>query len=97
VIGASDKTPLTIGTGNKEMHPLLLSVANIHAGVRMKATSHSFALAAYLPIPKFRNVPPAVQSVLSARIYHFCISIVVKNLITTNRDGKEMSDPAGNR
>ncbi|KAI5988373.1 hypothetical protein EDD15DRAFT_2172578, partial [Pisolithus albus] len=33
VIGASDKTPLTIGTGNKEMHPLLLSLANIHAGV----------------------------------------------------------------
>ncbi|KAG1908770.1 uncharacterized protein F5891DRAFT_917610, partial [Suillus fuscotomentosus] len=33
VIGASDKTPLTIGTGNKEMHPLLILLANIHAGV----------------------------------------------------------------
>ncbi|KAI5994108.1 hypothetical protein F5J12DRAFT_686679, partial [Pisolithus orientalis] len=33
VIGASDKTPLTIGTGNKEMHPLLLLLVNIHAGV----------------------------------------------------------------
>ncbi|KAI5985158.1 hypothetical protein EDD15DRAFT_2140176, partial [Pisolithus albus] len=33
VIGASDKTPLTIGTGNKEMHPLLLSIANIHSGI----------------------------------------------------------------
>ncbi|KAI6039085.1 hypothetical protein EDC04DRAFT_2568878 [Pisolithus marmoratus] len=97
VIGTSDKTPLTIGTGNKEMHPLLLSLANIHAGVRMKATSHAFALAAYLPIPKFRNVSPAVQAVLSARIYHFAISIVVRNLIIANRDGKEMSDPLGNR
>ena len=96
MIGASDKTPLTMGTGNKEMHPLLLSITNIHAGVRMKATSHSFALAAYLPIPKFRNVPPPVQSMLTARIYHYCVSIVVKNLITANRDGKEMSDPTGN-
>ncbi|KAG2368995.1 hypothetical protein BDR07DRAFT_1447977 [Suillus spraguei] len=26
-------TPLTIGTGNKEMHPVLISLANIHAGV----------------------------------------------------------------
>ena len=49
VIGASDKTPLTIGSGNKEMHPVLLSLANIDAGVRMKATSHSFALAVIRP------------------------------------------------
>ena len=33
VIGASDKTLLTIGTGNKEMHPALLSLANIISGV----------------------------------------------------------------
>ncbi|KAL4065354.1 hypothetical protein J3A83DRAFT_4059898, partial [Scleroderma citrinum] len=33
IIGASDKTPLTIRMGNKEMHPLLLSVVNIHAGI----------------------------------------------------------------
>jgi hypothetical protein len=38
MIAASDKTPLMIGLGNKEMHPLLLSIANIDAGVRMKAT-----------------------------------------------------------
>ncbi|KIO01513.1 hypothetical protein M404DRAFT_16208 [Pisolithus tinctorius Marx 270] len=96
VIGASDKTPLTIGTGNKEMHPLLLSIANIHASVCMKATSHSFALAAYLPIPKFRNVPQAIQAVLSVHVYHFAISIVMKNLVIANRDGKVMSDPMGN-
>lgn len=35
------------------MHTLLLSLANIHARVRMKATSHAFALAAYLPIQSF--------------------------------------------
>ncbi|KAG1840969.1 hypothetical protein C8R48DRAFT_781568 [Suillus tomentosus] len=62
IIGASDKTPLTIGTGNKEMHPVLISLANIHAGVHMKATSHAFALVAYLPIPKFLNVSKPVQS-----------------------------------
>ncbi|KAI9458068.1 hypothetical protein HD554DRAFT_1992288, partial [Boletus coccyginus] len=33
VIGASDKTPLTRISGDKEMHPVLLSLANIHAGV----------------------------------------------------------------
>ncbi|KAH0825928.1 hypothetical protein J3R83DRAFT_7607 [Lanmaoa asiatica] len=95
VIGASDKTPLTLGSGNKEMHPLLLSLANIHADVRMKASSHAFALAAYLPIPKFLNVSPAIQSVLSARVYHFAISIVMQNLKEVAREGAVMSDPNG--
>jgi hypothetical protein len=95
VIGASDKTPLTIGTGNKEMHPLLISLANIHAGVRMKATSHAFALVAYLPIPKFLDVSKPVHAILSARVYHFAISIVMRNLKLAARDGCPMSDPRG--
>ena len=78
------------------MHPLLLSLANIHAGVRMKSTSNSFALAAYLPIPKFHDVSPTVQAVLSARVYHFAVSIVMKNLVAANEEGKVMSDPEGN-
>ncbi|KAG1866444.1 hypothetical protein C8R48DRAFT_600483 [Suillus tomentosus] len=95
VIGASDKTPLTIGTGNKEMHPLLISLANIHAGVRMKATSHAFALTAYLPIPKFLGVSKPVHAILSMRVYHFAISIVMRNLKIATRDGCVMSDPRG--
>ncbi|KIK19860.1 hypothetical protein PISMIDRAFT_106766, partial [Pisolithus microcarpus 441] len=95
IIGTSDKMPLMIGTGNKEMHPLLLSLANIHTGVWMKATSHAFALAAYLPSPKFYNVSPAVQAVLSAWVYHFAVSIVMKNLKIASHDGTILSDPNG--
>ena len=95
VIGASDKTPLTIGSGNKEMHPVLLSLANIDAGVRMKATSHSFALAAYLPIQKFLNVSPPIHAALVARVYHICLSIITQNLKAAEMFGAEMSDPWG--
>jgi hypothetical protein len=96
VIATSDKTPLTIGSGNREMHPVLLSLANIEASVRMKATSHAFSLAAYLPIPKFLHVAPPIHAVLSARIYHICISIIVRNLKVAEADGILMSDPWGN-
>jgi hypothetical protein len=95
IIGASDKTPLTIGTGNKEMHPVLLSLANIEAGVRMKATAHAFALAAYLPIPKFLNVSAQVQATLAARIYHTCLDIICVNLKLAEKNGITLSDPAG--
>ena len=66
VIATSNNTCLTIGTGNQEMYPILLSLANIEAGICMKATSHAFALAAYLPILKFIDILPMVQAVLSA-------------------------------
>src|ERR1700683_3525047 len=95
IIGTSDKTPLTIGFGNKEMHPVLLSLANINAGVRMKATSHAFTLAAYLPIPKFFNVSPQVQAMLSARIFHICFDIITVNLKHATVHGVPMSDPSG--
>jgi|SRR5882762_1878551 len=95
IIGASDKTPLTIGTGNKEMHPVLLSLANIEARVRMKATAHAFALAAYLPIPKFLNVSAQVQATLMACIYHTCLDIICVNLKLAEKNGITLSDPTG--
>ena len=96
MIGASNKTPLTKGSGDKEMHPLYLLLANIHANVLMKATSHAFALATYLPILKFLDVPPPVQSILLAQVYHFAISIVMQNLKKAKRDSEVMSNLTGN-
>lgn len=78
------------------MHPVLLSIANIDAGVRMKATSHSFSLAAYLPIPKFVGVSAQVQSVLAARVYHICLDIITSSLKHAEGVGEELSDPSGN-
>lgn len=96
VIGTSDKTSLTVGTGNKEAWPVLFSLANIDAGVRMKATSNAFALAAYLPIPKFQGVSAIVQSTLLARVYHICISIITQSFTLAERDGHTMPGPDGN-
>jgi len=90
IILASDKTPLTIGTGGKEMHPILLSLANIDAGVRMKLTSRAFALIGYLPIPKFRSVTTHEQSILSARVYHHCLDIITDSLKKATLDGEPM-------
>ncbi|KAH0838796.1 hypothetical protein J3R83DRAFT_7196 [Lanmaoa asiatica] len=59
----------------------------------MKATSHAFTLAAYLPIPKFLNVSPTIQSVLSAHVYHFAVFIIMQNLKRAALDDEVMSDP----
>lgn len=80
IILTSDKTPLTVGTGNKEMYLLLISIANIDAGVCMKATSHSFAIIGYLPTPKSADVTQEVQSTLAARCFHICVDVAVESL-----------------
>lgn len=77
------------------MHPVLLSLANINAGVRMKATSHSFGLAGYLPTPKFINVSKDVHAVLVNRMYHACVDVITATLKQTERDGAWFDDPNG--
>lgn len=62
----------------------------------MKATSHSFALAAYLPIPKFPDVTSApLHATLVAQVYHTCMDIIMENLQVTEKDGVWISDPNG--
>ncbi|KAG6809837.1 hypothetical protein H0H87_011523, partial [Tephrocybe sp. NHM501043] len=77
------------------MHPLLISLANIDAGVRMKATSHAFALIAYLPIVKFVDVTDHEQSILKARLFHLCLDKVLGPLKTAEATGEVMSDSLG--
>jgi len=77
------------------MHPVLLSLANIDAGVCMKATSRAFALIAYLPIVKFSDVTEHEQSILKAQLFHFCLDIILKPLKAAERDGVLMSDTSG--
>ncbi|KAG6825999.1 hypothetical protein H0H87_008214, partial [Tephrocybe sp. NHM501043] len=93
---ASDKTPLTVGMGNREMHPLLISIANIKASVRMKASSHAFALVGYLPIPKFPDDYSAdLKAALIGRLFHFCIKKITRKLQAAMVNPVKMSDGDG--
>ncbi|ETW78381.1 hypothetical protein HETIRDRAFT_325629 [Heterobasidion irregulare TC 32-1] len=94
VILSSDKTTLTAGTGNRSAHPLLLSLANLFAGTRMKASNHAFLLLALLPIPKFLCAKN-LRGTLESRVVHQCLSIVTEDLKIAARYGRMMTDPRG--
>lgn len=64
----------------------------------MKASSHAFALIAYLCIPKFLDVSAPVHAALTARVFHFSIALVTANLAAAgaaDSDPIHMSDPNG--
>jgi len=79
-------------TGDLEMHPLFLTIANINSQVRMKTTSHAWSCIIYTPSPEF-IVHPDFQSVLEARVWHRCLDIVCIGLKLAARTGTFMNDP----
>jgi hypothetical protein len=51
IILGSDKTTVSVATGNNEYYPLYLSIGNIHNNVR-RAHRNGLVLLAFLAIPK---------------------------------------------
>ncbi|KAG1791079.1 uncharacterized protein HD556DRAFT_1433078 [Suillus plorans] len=95
MIVASDKTPVTRHTGGLEMHPIFVTIGNIQSDVRMRATCHAWRCVAYMPIPKFVDVHPDYQTILSQRLFHKCMDIVFADAKVAAMVGKFMPDPAG--
>ena len=95
VILSSDKTNISVMTGDRVAHPVLLSLANIHADVRMKSSNRAFLLVALLPCPKFITKDRGVRGVLESRVNHLCLNVITHPLKLAARVGRMMSDPRG--
>ncbi|RDB15504.1 hypothetical protein Hypma_004161 [Hypsizygus marmoreus] len=92
---SSDKTNISAMTGGRMAHPLLLSIANLDMGFRMKASNHAFLLLALLPIPKFIHKDRKTRGVLENRLIHECLDFILQPLKTAAQIGIMMSDPLG--
>ena len=91
---SSDKTNISMMTGDQTAHPVLLSLANIHMDVRMKPNTHAFVLIALLPCPKFLIKTKPTCGVLESRIVHLCLNIITHPLKLAARAGHMMADPS---
>ncbi|KAJ3911867.1 hypothetical protein F5877DRAFT_54813 [Lentinula edodes] len=92
---SSDKTTVSVITGNRVAHPLLISLANIDTDLLSKASLYLFNLLALLPVPKYIERKTSVRGVLENRLYHECLDIVLEPLKTAASIGCLMSDPVG--
>ncbi|KIM55809.1 hypothetical protein SCLCIDRAFT_30071 [Scleroderma citrinum Foug A] len=96
VVLSSDKTNISVMSGNRMAHPLLLSIANIDADVRSKRSLHAHILLALLPIASFIHKTTRVRSLLSDHLVHEGLNFVLKPLKVAAAVGIMMSDPIGN-
>ncbi|KAI5982220.1 hypothetical protein EDD15DRAFT_2391380 [Pisolithus albus] len=96
VVLSSDKTNISVMTGNRMAHPVLISLANIDASIRSKTSLHGYLLLTLLPIPKFVHKTTRVRGLLQDRLIHQALNRVLTPLKTAATVGIMMSDPAGN-
>ena len=92
---SSNKTNVSVLTGDRVTHPLLISLANIKMATRLKSSSRSFLLSALLPVPKFIHKNSRIRGVLENRLIHQCLDIVLDPLKRTAKLGIMLSDPWG--
>ncbi|KAI5990601.1 hypothetical protein EDD15DRAFT_2170126 [Pisolithus albus] len=96
VVLSSDKTNISVMSGNRMAHPLLISLANIDACLRSKSSAHAYILLALLPIAKFTHGTTHIHSLLQDRLVHQALNVVLPPLKTAASVGVMMSDPRGN-
>ncbi|KJA23491.1 hypothetical protein HYPSUDRAFT_66180 [Hypholoma sublateritium FD-334 SS-4] len=92
---SSDKTNISAMTGNRQAHPLLISLANLDMDFRMKASNHAFLLLALLPIPQFIHPTERLRGILADRLFHECLDVITQPLKTAAQIGIMMSDALG--
>ena len=94
VMLSSDKTHLTVSQGDKECHAVYLSCGNIKKSLRSKVGAHcQWMMIAQIPIAKFE--PSEHQGILTNRLLHCCLDIVLDSLKECSVTAQMMLDPAG--
>ena len=90
-----DKTNISVMTGNRTAHSVLLSLANICMDICIKPSTHAFVLLALLPCPKFLVKDRPTCGVLESHVIHLCLDIITHPLKLTAHTGCMMADPSG--
>lgn len=79
---STDKTTLSVFSGDKTAYPVYMTLGNIPKDVRRKPSLHAQILVAYLPTTKLDGVDysDGIARTLRARLYHAAMSIVLAPL-----------------
>ncbi|KAG1823483.1 uncharacterized protein BJ212DRAFT_1296105 [Suillus subaureus] len=93
---SSDKTTISALTGDRVVHPLIISLVKISMNTCTKISSDSFLLTALLLVPKFIHKKKCMWGVLEDRLIHQCLDIILELLKRATCVGVMMLDPMGN-
>ncbi|KAH9939740.1 uncharacterized protein BXZ73DRAFT_43384 [Epithele typhae] len=90
VIIASDKTQLSVFSGDKQAWPVYLTIGNISKTVRKSPSRRAVVLLGYIPVSKLLCFPEKERALQGYRLFHYCMSLLLKPLIEAGINGVEM-------
>lgn len=97
VIVSTDKTQLSVFSGQKEAYPAYLSIGNIPKSIRRKPSLHAQTLFAYLPTAQFNTADLTNTDIrmAKARAFHYAMKHIFSSLKEAGKEGVLMTSGDG--
>ncbi|KIJ55985.1 hypothetical protein M422DRAFT_150938 [Sphaerobolus stellatus SS14] len=90
VILASDKTQLSVFSGDKQAWPVYISIGNIGKATRRQTSQRAMILLGYIPVTKLDCLSPRPRQGGAYRLFHYCMSVVLKPLVEAAINGVDI-------
>ncbi|KAF7799077.1 hypothetical protein EIP86_010307 [Pleurotus ostreatoroseus] len=97
LIFATDKTELTLFSGDHSAYPLYMTIGTIDEDLRARPSSHAWILVGYLPVAKLNNTGLSQDAArrARARLFHHCMKIITAPLVDAGKHGRLMTSGDG--
>ncbi|KAF7799078.1 hypothetical protein EIP86_010308 [Pleurotus ostreatoroseus] len=97
VVFATDKTELTLISGDHTAYPLYMTSGLIDNSFRIRPSSHAWILVGYLPVAKLEGLGLSKEAarIARARLFHHCMKIITAPLVEAGTNGRLMTSGDG--
>ncbi|KAI6009183.1 hypothetical protein EDC04DRAFT_2871408 [Pisolithus marmoratus] len=89
IILSSDKTSLSVFSGNKKAWPVYLTIGNILKDIRQQVSMHAMILIGYLPVSKLKCFKKT-HSLAGYCLFHHAMLLLLQPLVDASCNGKVM-------